>query len=101
MQYTGSVAPDDILHIFLQDEIGENVASPPFLQLEEEEPTFPYSYTFEGVPTGTYWIAAQLDVGGDNPNPPAQEDDAFGFVGPVFLSPGGAVTAASFSMTLN
>jgi hypothetical protein len=101
VQYTGSVAPDDVLHIYLQDEIGETVASPPFLQLEEEEPTFPYSYTFEGVPTGTYWIAAQLDVGGDNPNPPAQEDDAFGFVGPVFLSPGGSVTAASFSMELN
>jgi hypothetical protein len=63
-----------------------------------EDPVFPVSYMFENVPTGNYWISAQLDVAGDNPTFPPGPEDPVGNVGPLLLSPGGSINTATFSV---
>lgn len=94
--FSGSVGVDDELHILLLDEIG--VPGDPVAQITVEAPLFPVSYTFEDIPTGTFWTSAQLDINGDNPTFPAGEEDPVGNYGPILLSPGGNVTTASFTV---
>ena len=96
--FSGEVSVNDVLHVLLLDEIG--APGDPVSQITVTAPLFPVEYTFEEIPTGTYWTAAQLDVGGDNPTFPAGEEDPVGNYGPILLSPGGSVSTASFSVAL-
>ena len=94
--YSGTVSPADELHISVQQEVG--VEAPPVLEITIEDPVFPVSYLFEDVPTGNYWISAQLDISGDNPVFPPGPEDPVGNVGPLLLSPGGNISTATFSV---
>ena len=75
------------------------VEAPPVLQLDVQNPQFPFVYNFDDVPTGTYWVSAQLDIGGDNMTYPPGPEDPLGSIGPLLLPPGGELTTASFTLT--
>jgi hypothetical protein len=95
--FSGTVAAADVLHISVQEQMG--LDAPPVIQIEIEDPIFPVTYNFDSVPTGTYWISAQLDIAGDNPVFPPGPEDAVGNVGPLLLSPGANINTATFSVS--
>ena len=95
----GQVGPNDILRIDVQTQLPGWMF--PLSGLEQANPQFPFEYSFEDVPTGTYWISAQLDIGGDNPTFPAGPEDPLGNIGPLLLPPGGAITTASFQLVVD
>ena len=97
--YTGQVGTSDVLRIDVQTQLGIDV--PPILQMEQANPQFPFEYNFDDVPTGTYWISAQLDIGGDNPTFPPGPEDPLGNIGPLLLAPGGSITTASFQLLVD
>ena len=94
ISYSGPVGINDVLQLLLLAELG--VPGDPAAQITVQSPLFPVSYTFEEIPTGTYWASAQFDIGGNNPSFPAGEEDPVGNYGPILLSPGGSVNTASF-----
>jgi hypothetical protein len=86
--YEGPVSPGDVLHIGVFDtEIYEPSDGPPVAQAEVLNPSFPHTYAFT-VESGTFWIGAFLDLGGDDPSSAGPEDPE-NQVGPILLAPGG------------
>ena len=90
--YSGPLAPGDVLHIGLfETEDYSPADGPPAGFADVLNPAFPYNYSFE-VSSGTYWVGAYVDVGGDDPSTAGPEDPE-SQSGPVLLAPGGAETA--------
>jgi len=90
--YSGPLNPGDVLHVALFNSADYTPADgPPAGFAEVLNPAFPYTYSFT-VSSGTYWVGAYLDVGGDDPSSAGPEDPE-NQVGPVLLAPGGAEAA--------
>jgi hypothetical protein len=97
--YSGTTTANDVFRISIQQEMGDSMSQ--VSGLTTLGPTFPFVYNFDQIPTGSYWVSAQLDVGGDNPSFPPGSEDPVGSVGPYLLSPGGIIDTASFSVSIS
>jgi hypothetical protein len=101
IDFAGGASAGDTLHVavFASDSYDPS-DGPPVATLEVLNPALPYDYTVTDLQSGTYWVGAYLDIGGDNPNgagpedPDAQTDD------PVLLAPGGDETGLDLFLTL-
>jgi hypothetical protein len=90
--YEGPVAPADKLNIGVFDTpVWDPSQGPPLQVVVEQNPTFPYDFSFDEIEAGTYWVGTYLDVGGDSPEGAGPGDPGYNG-GPYLLPPGGAVT---------
>ena len=90
IDFAGAVSPGDTLHLAVFDTDNYEPSDGPPAAFEDVlNPAFPYAYDISGLTSGTYWIGAYLDVGGDDPTEAGAEDPE-DQIGPVLLAPGTA-----------
>jgi hypothetical protein len=101
VSYSGPVTADDVLYISLASEPPVQTTVPE-LSIVVSNPSFPIMYTFSEVDSGTWWVAAYMDVGGDSPpssNPGGSSEDIIGTTGVIHVSPGETDTSNNFSLS--
>jgi hypothetical protein len=99
ISYAAGAGPADVLHIGVFDTADYDPGDgPPIAVLEITVPTMPEAFSFAGIGSGTYWVGAYLDIGGDDPTGAGPEDPD-GQVGPLLLPPGGTASGVDITLT--
>ena len=100
----GQATPNDRLHIVL------STTPPPEVNVSKsisvKPVSFPYTYVFENIGFGTFYVAAQFDVGDNNEDQPGDEDylgvyQSFMNPKPIALAPGEVVDGIDFTVYLD